>query len=46
VEHDGHHVGVVPQVDELVGGVAVVGVDRGQAGLERPNTDSRYSGPL
>ena len=28
-------VGVVPQVDELVGGVAVVGVDRGEADLER-----------
>ena len=35
VEHDGDHVGVVPQVDELVGGVAVVGVDHGEADLER-----------
>jgi hypothetical protein len=35
VEHDGHAVGVVPQVDELVVLVAVVGVDRDKAGLER-----------
>ena len=34
VEHDGDRVGVVPQVDELVVGVAVVGVDRDEAGLE------------
>jgi hypothetical protein len=35
VEHDGHHVGVVPQVHQLVGGVAVVRVHDGRAGLER-----------
>ena len=35
VEDDGDDVGVVPQVDELVGGVAVVGVDGRQPGLER-----------
>ncbi len=35
VEHDGDDVGVVPQVDQLVGGVAVVGVDGRQPGLER-----------
>ena len=35
VEDDGDDVGVVPQVDELVGGVAVVGVDDRQPGLER-----------
>jgi hypothetical protein len=34
VEHDGGGVGVVPQVDEFVVGVAVVGVDRGVSGLE------------
>jgi hypothetical protein len=36
VEHHGHHVAVVPQVHELVVEVPVVGVDRGQPGLERP----------
>ena len=34
VEDDGDDVGVVPQVAQLVGGVAVVRVDHGQAGLE------------
>ena len=34
VEDDGDGVGVVPQVGELVVGVAVVGVDRHEAGLE------------
>ena len=34
VEHDGLGVGVVEQVDDLVGAVAVVRVDRRQAGLE------------
>ncbi len=34
VEDDRHGVGVVPQVDELVVGVAVIGVDRHQAGLQ------------
>jgi hypothetical protein len=36
VEHHGDDVGVVPEVDQLVGRVAVVGVDRGEPGLERP----------
>ena len=35
VEDDRFDVGVVPQVGELVAGVAVVGVDRHQPGLER-----------
>ncbi len=35
VEHHGGRVGVVPQVDEFVGGVAVVGVDDREADLER-----------
>ncbi len=35
VEHDCGGVGVVPQVHEFVGCVAVVGVDHGEAGLER-----------
>ena len=34
VEDDRHRVGVLPQVDELVVGVPVVGVDRHQADLE------------
>ena len=34
VEHDGGGVGVVPEVHQLVGGVAVVGVDDGEARLE------------
>jgi hypothetical protein len=35
VEDHGAGVGVGPQVEQLVGGVAVVGVDRGQPELER-----------
>ena len=35
VEDDGDDVGVVPQVGQLVGRVAVVGVDHGEPGLER-----------
>ena len=34
VEDHGGDVGVVPQVHQLIGGVAIVGVDRGHAGLE------------
>ena len=47
VEDDGDHVGVVPQVHELVGGVSVVRVDGRQAGLEAGVArDSTYSGQL
>jgi hypothetical protein len=35
VEHDGHGVGVVPEVGQLVVGVAVVRVDRDQPRLPR-----------
>jgi hypothetical protein len=35
VEHDGDDVGVVPQVGQFVRRVAIVGVDHGEAGLER-----------
>ena len=35
VEHDGGDVGVVPEVDQFIGGVPVVRVDHGHAGLER-----------
>ena len=34
MEHDGAGVGVVPQVEQLVGGVPVVGVDRSEGPLE------------
>jgi hypothetical protein len=46
VEDDRHHVAVVPQVDELVGGVAVVRVDGAMPALQQANTLSRYSGQL
>ena len=34
MEDNGGDVAVVPEIDEFVSGVAVVGVDRGEAGLE------------
>ena len=41
VEHDGDRVGVVPEVDELVVGVAVVRVHRHEAGLPDARTSTR-----
>ena len=35
VEHDGNDVGVVPDVNQLIWRVPIVGVDRCQSGLER-----------
>ena len=46
VEDHGDGVGVVPQVGQLVIGVAVVGVDRDEAGLDGGVHDSRYSGAV
>ena len=46
VEDDGHAVGVVPQVGELVGAVAVVGVDRDQTGVQRAHRHDEVLGAV
>ena len=46
VEHDGNRVGVVPEVDELFVGIAIVGVDGHQPGLEHREHRLEVLGPV